>query len=207
VSEYPARPLLVPAAPSGLGNGFGLLLSLPAGRSLSPRCRRDPASRPAPSHPERQLHHRARTRRRWHVARFRGRGIAAQTEGGGEGPVTGPRAGNQRRAVRARDPDRRRASAGEHRPGAYGGRHERPPVLHDAVRRGRVAPRPARPGLHRRDRGDRDIARRGEGARLCPPARRRAPRHQAGQRADVGRRGHGDRLRHSEGHQCGAYGE
>ena len=64
------------------------------------------------------------------------------------------------------------------------GRDRRPAVLHDAVRRGRVAARAARarrplPIAEAR----RHPARRGARARLRARARRRASRHQAGQRA------------------------
>ena len=51
---------------------------------------------------------------------------ATRARGRGQGALAGPRAGHQREPIRARNPDRRRATAGEHRSGAHGRRHGRP---------------------------------------------------------------------------------
>ena len=94
-------------------------------------------------------------------------------------------AGVERRALRARDPaSRRSCSTRTSCPCSRAGETDGLAVLHDAVRRGRVAARAARRaaplpivdavGILR------DVAR---GARLRARARRRPPRHQARQRA------------------------
>ncbi len=76
-------------------------------------------------------------------------------QGRDQGPQPRPGPGTQRRAVRARNPAGRVAAAGQHRPAARGGRSRRPPLLHHAVRRGRVAARPAAAGAAPDRRGGR----------------------------------------------------
>src|SRR5215218_11816 len=116
----------------------------------------DGTPRTAPGHPRLRLHHHARARRRWHVARLRGaRGIAAAKRRG-EGAATRAAGRRERRALRPRDRARGRTPAPAHRAGTHRRTDERRAVLHDAVRGRGIAP--GTPDDGRRpadDRGDR----------------------------------------------------
>ena len=87
-------------------------------------------------------------------------------QGRREGPPSRARQRRQLRPLQARNLGRRAAPASAHRPAAHGGRRRRSAVLHDAIRRRRVAARAAHA------RGElpvtesvRDSARRRQGAR------------------------------------------
>ena len=84
-----------------------------------------------------------------HEPRLRGRGDHPRPPGGRQSARAVARRGAGHRAVPARDPDRRESPAPPHRPGALGGRGRRPPLLHHAVRGGRVPPAAHRPGRRR----------------------------------------------------------
>ena len=84
------------------------------------------------------------------------------------------------------------------------GEVQRHRLLRHAVRRGRVAPRPAEPreAAPGRRRGP-DRHRSRQRARLCPPARRDPPRHQAGEHPAARRAGPGRGLRDRPGGERG----
>ena len=79
------------------------------------------------------------------------------------------------------------------------GRRRRPALLHDAVRRGRVAPGATPQGRRPARRGGEHPARRGARARLRARAGRRASRHQAGEHPALRRRRGRHRLRDRQG--------
>ena len=101
----------------------------------------------------------------------------------------------------ARDQDDRQSAASAHpRRCIDSGEADGTAVLRDAVRRGRVAPRPAEPGEAAPDRRcgpDRHRGRRR--ARLRAPPRRDPPRHQAREHPAARRLGAGRGLRHRAG--------
>ena len=84
------------------------------------------------------------------------------------------------------------------------GRGRRAAVLRHAVRRGRIAPRPAEQGAAApAPRRAADHPRGGRGARVRPRARDRPPRHQAGEHPAPRRPRAGGRLRHRAGREPG----
>src|ERR1041384_8447758 len=98
--------------------------------------------------------------------------------------VLPPRApgGGQPRAVPPRNPVRRAAPAPPHRPSPRRGTGGGHPLLHDAVRRGREPPQPAREGRPDAGRaGAGDPGGRGGRAGVRALAGPGAPRHQAGE--------------------------
>ena len=85
------------------------------------------------------------------------------------------------------------------------GVRRRPPLLRDAVHRGRVPSRPADPGAPAPDRGrppDRPRSRRSPA--VCPRTQDHPPRHQAREHPAAGRPCPGGRLRHRQGGRVGA---
>ena len=95
-------------------------------------------------------------------------GDGARPHGRDQGAAAGAGRRRQRRALRARDPARRRAAASAHRAACSPpGESDGPAVLHDAVRRGRVAARAAR--ARRRAAGRR------RGRASCATWRERSP--------------------------------
>ena len=151
------------------------------------------------------VHPRARARARRHGHRLPRPGPAARPAGRAEGasPRSRPRA--RPRALPARDPARRPAAAPAHPHRPRLGRGRRPALVHHAVRRGRVAPRPAPAGAAAAGgRGAPDRHRGGAGARVRAPARRDPPGHQAREPAAHRGRLHARRrFRHRAGPERG----
>ena len=120
-------------------------------RERLPRARRAlqtaaPARSPSPSPGRARRTLRARPRARWrrHEPRVRGGRDHPRPSRGGEGAGAVARGGAGHRPVPARDPHRRRPPASPHRAGPCRGRGRRPPLLHHALRGGRVAQAAAR---------------------------------------------------------------
>ena len=119
----------------------------------------------------------------------------------------GARPASRRRArcgpVPSRDPHRRWAAASPHPAAACRRRRRRTPLLHHAVRGGRVAPGPDRPD--RGDAGGGGLPHPARGRRcagVCPSARHHPPRPQAGQHPD----GRGPCAHHRFRHRQGSLG-
>ena len=137
--------------------------------------------------------------------RVRGHGNRARAIGRGEATHAGTRRWRKRRAFCTRSESRGAFAACKHRPAAERWRCRRSSVLHDAVRARRVAPRASCARSAAGCRSGEHLARYGACACLRAWRRNRAPRHQARERAVVGRRGDGGGLWHREGRERGAH--
>ena len=148
----------------------------------------------------RELHPRARTRRRRDVARLRRDRSLTRPPRGREDPPPGDGRGRERRPLQTRDHARGAVAAPAHRPRPRRRRDRRTAVLHDADGGGAVPPQPARQGRPAANhRSDRHHAGRRQGARVRARARRRPPGHQARQRAPLRRLRGGHRFRCRQG--------
>ena len=141
--------------------------------------RRRPRARPRwslGSRPHWPVRDRARARPRWDRARLPGTRPETRTTRGHQGVATGARGGPGCRAVPAGDQAHGPAQPPPHPAATRLGRSRRLSLLCHALRRRRVAARPARPGARAAGGGGPDhSARSGRRPGVCPRAGRRPP--------------------------------